>query len=146
MTYSRRGVSRRRWTMLLPAIVAGSVRAQQSSKRLPSKAIKFEDMAVKVSGENKSRAILDGETHSGFPVEVHETELPAGGSPHAPHQHIHEEMFLVQDGLLDATVNGNTSLLTAGSVLYVNSNELHGVRNPGPKRNRYFVIALGAKA
>ena len=145
MTYSRSGVSRRHLAMMLPAIAASTARAQQASKRLPSKAIKFEDMAVKVSGENKTRAILDGETHSGFPVEVHETELPAGGSPHAPHQHIHEEMFLVQDGLLDVTVNGNSKRLTAGSVLYVNSNELHGVRNPGPQRNRYFVIALGDK-
>jgi len=72
------------------ASVTDAARAQ--SKRLPSKAIKFEDMAVKVSGGNKTRAILDGETHSGFPIEVHETELPAGGSPHAPHQHVHEEM------------------------------------------------------
>jgi quercetin dioxygenase-like cupin family protein len=130
--------------MVLPAIAASTARAQQS-KRLLSKAIKFEDMPVKVSGENKSRAILDGETHSGFPVEVHETELPAGGSPHAPHQHIHEEMFLVQEGLLDVTLNGKSSRLTAGSVFYVNSNELHGVSNPGPQRNRYFVIALGSK-
>jgi quercetin dioxygenase-like cupin family protein len=129
--------------MLLP-VFAGAARAQ--SKRLPSKAIKFEDMGVKVSGGNRSRAILDGETHSGFPVEVHETELPAGGSPHAPHQHVHEEMFLIQDGLLDVTVNGSRSRLTAGSVFYVNSNEVHGVRNPGPQLARYFVVALGAKA
>src|SRR5437667_1289241 len=113
MTYSRPGVSRRRLAMLLPAIAASTARAQQPSERLPSKAIKFEDMAVKVSGENKTRAILDGKTHSGFPVEVHETELPAGGSPHAPHQHVHEEMFLVQDGLLDVTLNGNSTRLTA---------------------------------
>jgi len=137
MTYSRRKLA-----VLLP-IMAGAARAQ--SKRLPSKAIKFEDMATKVSGGNKTRAILDGETHSGFPVEVHETELPAGGSPHPPHQHVHEEMFLIQEGLLDVTVNGNSSRLTAGSVFYVNSNELHGVRNPGPQLARYFVVALGAK-
>jgi len=53
---------------------------------------------------------------------------------------------LIQDGLLDVTVNGNSSRLTAGSVFYVNSNELHGVRNPGPQLARYFVVALGAKA
>ena len=125
--------------MLLPAIAA----AQESSKRLPSRAIKFEQMPVKVTGENKTRAILDGETHTGFHVEVHETELPAGGSPHPPHQHDSEEMFLIQDGLLDATVNGTTTRLTPGSVFYVNSNELHGVSNPGPNRARYFVVALG---
>jgi quercetin dioxygenase-like cupin family protein len=141
--------TRRRLAVFLPAIAPTVVRAQQASTlpagRLPSKAIKFEDMPVKISGQNKTRAILDGETHSGFPVEVHETELPAGGSPHPPHQHISEEMFLIQEGLLDVTVNGNTTRLTPGSVFYVNSNDLHGVSNPGPKANRYFVVALGAK-
>ena len=142
--------TRRRLAALLPAIAPTVIRAQQASnqqasRRLPSKAIKFEDMPVKISGQNKTRAILDGETHSGFPVEVHETELPAGGSPHPPHQHISEEMFLIQEGLLDVTVNGNTTRLTPGSVFYVNSNDLHGVSNPGPKGARYFVVALGAK-
>jgi mannose-6-phosphate isomerase-like protein (cupin superfamily) len=144
MTYSRRHFAR-----LLPAVAAGAASAQQEqTKRLPSKAIKFEEMTARASGPNganKTRAILDGETHSGFPLEVHETELPAGASPHPPHQHVNEEMFLIQDGLLDVTVNGKTSRITAGSVFYVNSNELHGVRNPGPNRARYFVVALGAK-
>jgi quercetin dioxygenase-like cupin family protein len=140
MRYSRRDLA-----LLLPAMAAGTAAAQHD-QRLPSKAIRFEDMPVRATGANKTRAILDGETHSGFPVEIHETELPAGGSPHPPHKHINEEMFLIQDGLLDVTVNGNISRLTAGSVFYVNSNELHGVSNPGPNGARYFVVALGAKA
>src|ERR1700692_2645408 len=97
MKYSRRDLA-----LLLSAAAASAVAAQQEpSKRLPSKAIKFEDMPVRATGANKTRAILDGETHSGFPVEIHETERAAGGSPHAPHKHIHEEMFLIQDGLQD---------------------------------------------
>jgi quercetin dioxygenase-like cupin family protein len=141
MKYSRRNLA-----ALLSAAGACVATAQQGqSKRLASKAIKFEDMPVKTSAAAKTHAILDGETHSGFPLEVHETELTAGGSPHPPHQHVNEEMFLVVDGLLDVTVNGNTSRLTPGSLFYVNSNELHGVRNPGPNGARYFVVALGAK-
>src|SRR5215472_9154225 len=140
MKYSRRNLAT--W---LSVAAAGSAMAQPS-KRLPSTAIRFEDMPVKTNGAAKTHAILDGETHSGFPLEVHETELAVGGSPHAPHQHVHEEMFLTQEGLLDVTVNGNTTRLTPGSVFYVNSNELHGVKNPGPNGNRYFVVALGAKS
>jgi quercetin dioxygenase-like cupin family protein len=139
MKYSRRNLASVISTCLSAAVASGQ------SKRLPSRAIKFEDMPVKANGSAKSRAILDGETHSGFPLEVHETELVAGGSPHPPHQHVHEEMFLTQEGLLDVTVNGNTTRLTPGSVFYVNSSELHGVKNPGPNGARYFVVALGAK-
>jgi quercetin dioxygenase-like cupin family protein len=136
--------------MMLPALAAPLAMAQQdSSKRLPTKLLKFEDLPVRASGangENKSHAILDGETHTGFPIEVHSTELAPGSSPHAPHRHVHEEMFFLQIGVLESTVNGVTKRLTPGSVCYVNSNELHGVLNPGPDKAQYFVVAFGPKS
>ncbi len=114
-------------------------------ERLASRAFKFEELPTKVNATNasKSHAVLEGLTHSGSRVEVHETELPAGGSPHPPHHHVHEEMFLMRTGLLDATVNGETTRLTPGSIFYVNSNDVHGVVNPGPDPAQYFVVALG---
>jgi mannose-6-phosphate isomerase-like protein (cupin superfamily) len=139
--------SRRTFSALIPAVLAAhTAMAQESSKRLPSKAFKFEDLPVKVNGANKSRAVFDGETHSGFPIEVHVTELAPDSSPHAPHRHVHEEMFFLQTGILDSTVNGVTTRLTPGSICYVNSNELHGVHNPGPGRAQYCVTAFGTKS
>jgi quercetin dioxygenase-like cupin family protein len=132
--------------MLLPAAAAGGLHAQDSSKRLPSKMFPFADLPTKIGDGTKSHAVLDGQTHTGFPIEVHVTELAAGKSPHPPHQHVHEEMFLLQSGILDATVNGKTQRLTAGSLCYVNSGELHGVVNPGPDKAEYFVVAFGPKA
>jgi mannose-6-phosphate isomerase-like protein (cupin superfamily) len=132
--------------MLLPAAAAGGLRAQDSSKRLPSRVFSFADLPTKVGDGTKSHAVLDGQTHTGYPVEVHVTELAAGKSPHPPHQHVHEEMMMLQTGLLDATINGKTQRLTPGSICYVNSNDLHGLLNPGPDRAEYFVIALGPKS
>lgn len=136
-------LSRRSLALLLPALAAA-----QSSRRLPSKAYKFEDLPSRPNAAtgSVSHGVLDGETHSGYPLEVHVTELPAGKSPHPPHQHVHEEMFLVQSGVIEATVNGKTDRLTPGSVCYINSGDLHGIRNPGPGRAEYFVIAIGAKS
>jgi quercetin dioxygenase-like cupin family protein len=139
--------SRRTFSALLPGAVAASAAAQpDASKRLSSQMLKFEDLPVRMTGPNKSHPVLDGETHSGFPLEVHVTELAAGQSPHPPHHHVHEEMFLVQAGFVEATVNGVTKRLTPGSVCYINSNEEHGIHNPGPDRAEYFVVALGAKS
>jgi quercetin dioxygenase-like cupin family protein len=138
--------SRRDFGFLLPLLAAGRLQAADSSKRLPSNAFTFEDLPTKTGATSKTHAVLTGETHSGFPVEVHVTELVAGGSPHPPHRHLHEEMFLIQAGVLEATVNGKKTRLTPGSVFYVNSNDEHGVRNPGPDRAEYFVVALGADA
>ena len=125
--------TRRTFSALLPAALGAPAPAQaESAKALPSKMLKFEDLPVKANGPNKTLAVLDGVTHSGFPVEVHLTELAPGQSPHPPHHHVHEEMFMLQTGVLDATVSGATKRLTPGSVCYVNSNEEHGIHNPGP--------------
>jgi mannose-6-phosphate isomerase-like protein (cupin superfamily) len=137
VNYSRRDLG-----LLLPALAAASGAAQQ--KALPSKAYKYEDLPVRGNGPNKSRAVLSGETHSGFPIELHTTELGAGQSPHAPHKHVNEEVLMLRSGILDATINGETTRVTAGSVVYAASNDLHGWRNPGPEPAQYFVIALGS--
>ena len=136
MNYTRRDLG-----LLLPALAVASGRAQQ--KALPSKAFKYEDLPVRGNGPSKSRAVLNGETHSGFPIELHITELGPGQAPHPPHQHVHEELLMLRSGMLDATILGQTTRVTAGSVVYLASNDLHGWRNPGPDPAQYFVISLG---
>jgi uncharacterized cupin superfamily protein len=137
MTYSRRDLG-----MLLPVLAAAGASAQTSSK-LPSHVYQFEDLPVRTNGQNQSRAVLNGETHSGFFIEVHISDLGAGLSPHPPHKHVHEEMVLLLEGQLDATVGGQTSRMTPGSIAYFASGDEHGTRNPGPGRARYTVLALG---
>jgi quercetin dioxygenase-like cupin family protein len=133
--------SRRDLALLLPAIAA----AQEKAARpiLPSKPYRFEDLPVRENGQNRGRAVLNGLTHSGFPVELHLTELGPGQAPHAPHKHAHEEIVMLQRGTLEVTIEGKTTVLTPGSVTYVASNEMHGWKNPGAERAQYFVIALG---
>ncbi len=90
-----------------------------------------------------SRQILNGLTHSGFEIDLHETELAAGQAPHSPHGHVHEEMVLVREGELDVTIAGQTTRICSGSAAFVASNEMHGWQNPGSAPARYFVLALG---
>jgi quercetin dioxygenase-like cupin family protein len=87
--------------------------------------------------------ILDGSTHGGFKLSLHETELAPGGVPHPPHSHVHEEMLFVREGELELILNGRTTLLGPGSCGYLASNHLHGYRNPGTMPAKYFVLALG---
>ena len=53
--------SRRELGLILPAWAAATASAQEKNM-LPSKAFPYEDLPVKVTGENKSRAVLNGET------------------------------------------------------------------------------------
>jgi quercetin dioxygenase-like cupin family protein len=135
--------SRRDLTLLLPVLAATAAKAQQDGQILPARAYKYEDLPVKVNKTNRSRAVLKGDTHSGFPIELHMTELDPGQAPHAPHRHVHEEIFLLREGTVDLTISGQTTRLTPGSVAYAASNELHGLVNSGTEPARYFVIALG---
>ena len=116
----------------------------QAQEALPSKMYRYEDLPVKAAatGPNKSRAILDGKTHTGFRIEIHETELGPGLAPHAPHHHVHEELVIVREGLVEVTIKGESSRLGPGSVAYVASNEEHGWRNVGETRARYTILTL----
>jgi len=136
--------TRRDLALLLPALAAIDSNAQETA--LPSKAYKFGDLPVKAGGTdgaNKTRAVLKGTLHSGFALEVHETELPPGGLPHAAHRHVHEEMFVVIEGSVDFTVNGATTRLGPGSAGFAASNDLHGIVNSPDARCRYVVFAFG---
>jgi mannose-6-phosphate isomerase-like protein (cupin superfamily) len=136
-------VSRRQLAALLPALAAAQTPEKKAKAVLESKPYRFEDLPVKVNGENSSRAVFDGKTHTGYGVELHITELGPGMAPHAPHHHVNEEAMMLRSGQLDVTIEGKTTRVTAGSVVYVKSNEEHGWRNPGPEKAQYFVIALG---
>jgi mannose-6-phosphate isomerase-like protein (cupin superfamily) len=128
-------------------LAAGQAGAQTKEKPvLPAKAYEYSELPMKQNGENQGRAVFDGATHSGYPVELHMTRLAAGQSPHAPHKHINEEVLMLKNGQLDATFGGKTSRITAGSVIYMASMEEHGWKNPGPDPAEYFVIALGPKS
>jgi len=103
----------------------------------------FDDLPVNEFETTRIRDMLRGLTHSGYPLDMHVTELAAGEAPHPPHQHVHEEMLLIIEGELDVTVAGRTARLGSGSATYIASNDEHGWRNVGDSPARYFVVALG---
>lgn len=139
MEYSRRELWR-----LLPALAVAGVRlGAAENASLPAKAYRFEDLAAKREGENAFRAIFDGRTRTGFALELHESDLAPGAMPHPAHHHVHEEIFLVQEGTLEVTLGGETTRLGPGSAAFVASNVEHGIRNAGSGHAQYFVLGLG---
>ena len=135
--------SRRDFGLFFPALMAAAGVASAEAPGLTSKTYPFDDLPVRANGQNKIRAVLEGKTHAGFPVEMHITELAPGLAPHPPHHHVHEEMIMVREGTLEVTISGRSTKLGPGSVAFVASNEEHGWRNVGTARAQYFVLALG---
>jgi len=116
--------------------------AIQPGKTLPSVVAVFEQMQATPYGDNLRRMVLEGINRTGYEMELHLTELQPGAEPHPPHRHAHEEIVMLQKGIVDATIEGTTTRLTPGSVVYVASNQFHGWRNAGTEPSQYFILAL----
>ena len=87
MSLSRRECS----LLLLPALLANGQAPAESV--LGSKFYPFADMPARPNGGNIHWSILDGKTHEGMQVEMHQTQLAPGATPHPPHRHAHEEVL-----------------------------------------------------
>jgi quercetin dioxygenase-like cupin family protein len=132
--------TRRDLSLLLPALMA-----LPSTPALPSKCYEFTELPVKKDAKtgNESRQVFDGYTHTGYPIDLHMTTLQPGLMPHAPHHHAHEEAMFVKEGTLEVTMADKKWRIGPGSVVYVNSNDEHGLKNVGDMAAIYFVLALG---
>jgi mannose-6-phosphate isomerase-like protein (cupin superfamily) len=135
------GMLRRRLALLLPCVSAWKLKSQNAP--LASKFLRYEDLPVLGGGPNHFRPLFNGELRTGFAVEAHETELGEGLAPHPPHRHIHEEVVVVRQGLLEVTIGERSARLGPGSVAFIASNEEHGWKNVGTGSVRYLLFALG---
>jgi mannose-6-phosphate isomerase-like protein (cupin superfamily) len=136
---------RRELSLLLPVLFAAAAAAGAESSELPSKCFAFDELLVqKHPNGMETREVFRGKTHTGCPLALHLSTLPAGQMPHPPHHHVHEEMMLIKEGDLQFTIAGKTCTVHAGSVVYINSNEEHGMKNVGATPAEYFVVEIGA--
>lgn len=130
---------------LLPALVQAEDRAEPQTP-LPSAMYPFDKLPMRTPNNTQIRDVLKGKLATGEALEVHETTLPPGGAPHAAHHHVHSEMWLIREGLVEITVNGTSYRLGPGSVGFVHSNDEHGIKNVGTAPATYFVVAIGPGA
>lgn len=59
--------------------------------------------------------------------------LNPGMSPHPPHLHPEEEFMVITEGSGEIVVEGKTTKVAAGSMMYCAAGKLHGIVNTGAK-------------
>jgi mannose-6-phosphate isomerase-like protein (cupin superfamily) len=142
-------ITRRDLCFLLPGLFSAGAATDAfagEGTSLPSAEYPFEKLPVQRTDHAEMRNVLKGKLATGEALEVHETTLPVGGAPHAPHHHVHSEMWLIREGAVELTVNGASYRLGPGGVGFVHSNDEHGIKNVGSADAKYFVVAIGPGA
>lgn len=110
--------------------------------RLGSSVFEWEKLSPKSTAVGERREITNLPTATLNNLECHVTTLRPGQMAHAPHHHPDEEIILVKEGLLDATINGHTQRAGVGSVLFYASNDEHGMKNVGDAMATYYVLRV----
>lgn len=84
------------------------------------------------------RIYFDGSTQQLKTLTAGSLELKPGMSPHAPHRHGEEEIMLITEGEGEIFVDGKTSRVGPGSMMYCAAERLHGVTNTGRAPMMFF--------
>jgi mannose-6-phosphate isomerase-like protein (cupin superfamily) len=145
MSTTRRELFSKLPAILMPALLPFGTSAEQDTA-MPSTMYPFKKLPIRMPNNAQIRDVLKGKLATGESLEVHETTLPPGGTPHPAHHHVHSEMWLIREGMVEITVNGTSSRLGPGSVGFVRSNDEHGIKNAGTTPATYFVVAIGPGA
>jgi quercetin dioxygenase-like cupin family protein len=71
--------------------------------------------------------------------------LEPGAQPHPPHRHPEEEIMIVGGGTGEFSIDGVTTQVKPGDMVFAEANVLHGVRNTGETRMTFYFIKVMGK-
>jgi len=109
--------------------------------KLRSSLFEWDKLEAKPTKVGARRQILESPTVTCAKLEAHATTLNAGEIPHAAHHHPQEEIVVVKEGSVQATLNGVAQPAAGpGSIFFFASNEEHGLKNAGDTTATYYVI------
>jgi XRE family transcriptional regulator, regulator of sulfur utilization len=127
--------------MLVVGVAAGSlatVVAQQQVQK--STVYNWSTTGATANDWGSVRQVMRAPTPTLDELEMHISTLQPGKSPHAPHQHQHEELLIIKDGTLETFQSGAKRRVGPGGIIFQASNELHNVTNVGQSPATYYVI------
>ena len=130
------------WVVNLATATTHNLAAHNRATARPSGVFDWDKLTVLPTKVGERREVLKGATVTMESLTCHVTTLDGGVAAHAAHRHPDEEIIIVKEGTMEATVNGVAQQAGPGSIFFFASNDLHGMRNVGTTRASYYVIRL----
>src|SRR2546425_4003735 len=124
---------------------ASSIATLVAQKHVQKSTVYPWDAGTKPNEWGAVRQVMRTPTPTLDELEIHISTLQPGKSPHAPHQHQHEELLIIKEGTLETFQSGATRRVGPGGIIFQASNEMHNVTNVGQTPATYFVIGWTTK-
>lgn len=95
--------------------------------------ITLDEAKAKVMKEpfGEVRIYFEGPTDQLKAMTAGNARLNPGATPHPPHEHPEEEFMVVTEGTGEIFVDGKTTKVGPGAMMYCAANKLHGITNTG---------------
>ncbi|PYR01127.1 MAG: cupin domain-containing protein [Acidobacteria bacterium] len=126
--------------LIVSVAAASSIATLAAQKHVQKSTVYAWDAGTKANDWGGVRQVMRSPTPTLDELEIHISTLEPGKSPHAPHQHQHEELLIIKDGTLETFQSGARRKVGPGGIIFQASNELHNVTNVGWFPATYYVI------
>jgi quercetin dioxygenase-like cupin family protein len=137
---------------MLPEVLAQSeqqithVDARTSGALMRSSVVKAESIQPEGAAPGaKAYVHFNGPTEQLAALASGLVTLEPGAQPHSPHRHPEEEIMIVGGGTGEFFIDGATTQVKTGDMVFAEANVLHGVKNTGETRMTFYFIKLMGK-
>lgn len=110
-------------TGMAPALLSGA-----AGKKIPNLTLPAAKAAMKKEPFGDLAIYFEGATDQIGSMTAGSLKLKAGMEPHPPHEHPEEEFLLVTEGEGEITVDGKTTKVAPGTMMYCAANKSHHIK------------------
>ena len=148
-------MNRRKFLASSAALPGAFVQAQQPITHVdtvrdgaPLKSSVVKEKGLPATGDSpgaKAKVHFNGPTAQLAAVASGLVTLEPGARPHPPHRHPEEELMVIAAGTGEIVVDGVTTHVEAGDMMYAEANVLHGITNTGSTMMTFYFTKILAK-
>jgi quercetin dioxygenase-like cupin family protein len=110
------------------------------ASKLSSTVFDWKSLVPTPTANGVRRAVFDGPTTTLDQLHCHITTLNPGANSGEPRRHLQEEVIIVKEGLVEASVDGKTQTVGPGSIFFFAANAVTRLRNAGDGPATYIVV------